>query len=116
MWRSRACLFGGVGVIAVIAACASGGAATGDDVTHDAPLGQHDSRVPSDARATADAPRTDASVMVDAFVPPDAPPGAFICSLDSDCSSGECCFDFRTPPGFCVAGVSVFGVCVPSGN
>ena len=45
---------------------------------------------------------------------PDAGDPLF-CNADTDCvNAGECCFDLGSPPGFCVSGSDVFGVCVPS--
>lgn len=106
----------------LMAGCASGGSpATGGDaaqvhdaavVTHiDAPNTSHvDAFVnPHDTAVVVDAPP-------DAFIRPDAPPGSLFCSTDSECGAGNCCLDFGSPPGFCVAGTSVFGACIPSGN
>jgi hypothetical protein len=107
-----------VGVCVSAASCASGGAATtsDDDSPHDAATQQHDAHV-----STIDAAHHDAMVSTpdappDAFVRPDAPPGALICGSDGDCTASQCCFDFGTPPGFCVDGADFLGVCVPNGN
>jgi hypothetical protein len=47
---------------------------------------------------------------------PDAlPPGSgLFCSDHGDCTtSGECCFTFGQPPGFCVLGTEVGPLCLP---
>jgi hypothetical protein len=71
---------------------------------HDAPQSS-----PQDAPASPpiDAPQSS---------PIDAPPGALFCNADGDCGTGNCCFDLGSPPGFCVAGESLLGVCIPSGS
>ena len=42
--------------------------------------------------------------------------GGILCNDDSTCGTGNCCFDLGSPPGFCVPGESVLGVCVPSSS
>lgn len=118
MWAYRACL-----LVCLVGGCASGGtpAISGDDggPAHDAAVVVHVD-APNTSHVDAFVNPHDAPVVVDAFVPdafvpPDAPPGALFCTTDTECGAGACCFNFGQPPGFCVAGASVFGVCLPSG-
>lgn len=108
------------GAVAVVA-CATGGARDdGDDKDY---LDAATSPPPEASTPIPDAPpmtmpMPDAAVpmpVADAFVPPpDAPPNAFFCSSNAQCTTpGECCFTFGGPMGFCVPGTVVLGQCIP---
>jgi hypothetical protein len=104
-------------MVAFVVGCAQGGLPdmAGSDASPQQRQDAHvvpgtDAPIPSiDAPVTSiDAPVT----PIDAAV--DAAPGLF-CNSDTDCTAaGTCCFDLGMPPGFCVSGTDVLGVCVPS--
>lgn len=105
-----------------IVGCAQGmGGNSGDDDDDDTPrvdarINTPDAAVSIDARIV-DAPMTpiDAPVSL-----PDAPAGAdgggLFCNSTAECSGtpGTCCFFLVQPPGFCVPGAEIAGVCLPS--
>jgi hypothetical protein len=62
----------------------------------------------------------DARVFPDAAPIPDAPVGGggdagLFCNSSTECTNaGECCFILLQPPGFCVPGTDIGGVCLPA--
>jgi hypothetical protein len=67
-----------------------------------------DARKAADARAHADAQIFDARW-------PDAPPDAFVCTSNEQCSTmkpGDCCVT-PGPTGYCTRGIVIATVCMP---
>jgi len=100
-----ACVF----AVLFAAACAMGGSTqTGDAGPVDAKVYRDAHGVTSDATT-----HTDAMVPHDAFVPMDAPPGGgegAVCSDNTGCGSGLCCW-----VAFCVPGTPVgANLCLPN--
>lgn len=86
----------------------------GDDAPDPDARGNDDP--PIDARPPDASVPIDAPIPIDASLPVDGPPGGdLFCSSTADCAGqpGTCCFTLGQPPGFCVAGTEIGGICLP---
>ncbi|MDB4964155.1 MAG: hypothetical protein JWP01_4154 [Myxococcales bacterium] len=107
------------GLAFALLALSAVGCATGGKDGNQQPA---DASLPRDSSQVAiDAPRSDAGVMVDAFVmidaapvmTPDAGPGG-ICADNAGCTfPGECCFTLGGGAGICTPGDVILDACFP---
>ena len=104
-------------LVAMLGACAKGGAIV-DDGGIDAPVTvHHDARVDvtPDASLPKDAATPiDAAVAIDAALPPDASTSGNICTSNAMCTDqGQCCVTLGGSTGFCANGVIIGSTCLP---
>ena len=79
-----------------------------DDAPNNIP--HADAPHPSDGAPPIDAPMTDAAPPADAALPPDANMGGQLCTDNTGCGAGTCCYFFVCTPG---TGVGT-NLCFPS--